>query len=316
MAFRFRRGKSALRSVRRIAAEQLDKAIAEITDEELDRHDVVHQVRKRCKKLRGLIRIIRPEFDDYRFENAFFRDAARELSYVRDSQSIIECFDKLMEYFGDQIDRTVFAPIREELVTRRQTIVADTAGLEDKLDKFLAQMREARQRVDQWKIDESGFAALQGGLMKTYRRGRRALEEAYDRPSTKNFHEWRKRTKYYWYHNRLLRRIWPEMMKTTRGAAHELSDLLGDDHDLAVLRQTLLDAPQSFGDESDLQALLGLIDRRRAELQARARPLGERLYAESPKQLAARLGAYWETWKSFRSRDPKLADELTCTTSN
>lgn len=30
---------------------QIDKAIGELRDEELDRHEAVHQVRKRCKKL-------------------------------------------------------------------------------------------------------------------------------------------------------------------------------------------------------------------------------------------------------------------------
>jgi hypothetical protein len=54
----------------------------------------VHQVRKLCKKLRGLIRLVRPEFDNFQKEDEFFRDAARELSYVRDAQSIIGLIDR------------------------------------------------------------------------------------------------------------------------------------------------------------------------------------------------------------------------------
>ena len=309
MAYRMRRKKSVQTSVRKIAAEQIDKAIAEILDEDLDRHKTVHQVRKRCKKLRGLIRLVRPEFADYQKENAFFRDAARELSYVRDAQSMVECFDELVDHFQDQVDRNALTSIRQELVARRQKIAEDEADLDDKLDAFYQHMREARQRVDDWKIDDDGVSAVAGGLKKTFGRCRKTFRTAYEEPTAENFHQWRKRVKYHWYHARLLRRVWPGMLKVQRTAADELGDLLGDDHDLAVLRQTLLTDPDRYGSEKDVQALLGLIDRRRAELQTQARPLGRRLLAEQPKQLASRFGEYWDTWKAKHKRQPKLTGE-------
>ena len=298
MAYRIRRQKSVQESVRKVALEQIDKAIGEIMDEELDRHVTVHQVRKRCKKLRGLIRLVRPQFCDYQKENAFFRDAAGELSYVRDAQSMIECFDNLMKRFQDYVDLDAFTPVRDELAERRQKIANDKLGLEKKLDQFFAKMREARQRADRWKIDADGFLAVKGGLAKTYRRGRKGLRNTYGEPSAENFHEWRKRVKYHWYHARLLRRIWPDMLQVHRRATDQLSDVLGDDHDLVVLRQTLLEHPDRFGGESDLQPLIGLIDRHRAELQTLARPLGEHVFSEKPEQLASRFGSYWETWKA------------------
>jgi CHAD domain-containing protein len=290
-----------------VAGEQIDRAIHEIVDKELDRHDAVHQVRKRCKKLRGLIRLVRPEFDDYRQENAFFRDAARQLAYVRDAQSIIECFDGLVDHFGDQIDRTTFASIREYLADRRRRIADDQVGLNERLDEFLAKMQEARKRVNDWKVHGNGFSAVEGGLRKTYGRGRKALRNAYDDPSTENFHEWRKRVKYHWYHTRLLRRIWGDMMGVHRNAAKELSDLLGDDHNLAIFRDTLLAESDTFGSETDVRAFIESIDRRRAELQAAAHPLGERLFAEKPNRLAGRFHKYWKTWRGstcFNIRQP------------
>jgi len=311
MAYRIRRTGSVQKSVRKVAREQIDRAIGEILDEALDRHEAVHQVRKRCKKLRGLIRLVRPEFDDFQYENAFFRDAARELSCVRDAQSVIECFDKLAEHFHDQIDSDVFTSVREQLAQRRQKSTEDRLALEDRLDEFLAAMREARRRVVAWKIHANGFSAIEGGLGKTYGRGRAALKDAYNDPSTENFHEWRKRVKYHWYHARLLRRTWSEMMEVHVKAADDLSDLLGDDHDLAVLRSTVLDGPDAFGDTTDVQTLIGLIDRRRAELQSEARPLGERLFAEKPNRFAARLRKYWKTWRGSKKTEPKLQPELT-----
>ena len=48
-------------------------------------------------------------------------------------------------------------------------------------------------------------------------------------------HEWRKRVKDLWYHCLLLQDAWKPVMSALADEAHELSDRLGDDHDLAVL---------------------------------------------------------------------------------
>lgn len=297
MAFRFCRKMSVQDNLRRIAGEQIDKAIDEICDASRDRHDVVHQVRKRCKKLRALIRLVRPSFDDYQRENRFFRDAARELSYVRDAQSIIECLDALPRNNSAAIDDDALAAIRSDLEERRRRVAEDTVGLNEELDAFLDGMREARERVRDWTIRDSGYSAIRGGLKRTCKRGRKALRAARGSADTELLHEWRKRTKYHWYHMRLLRRIWPEMLAVHRRTADQLSDLLGDDHDLAVLRSTVQQEADRMDSLTRLQALLDLIDQRRAELQANAFPLGERLFAEPPKQLASRFQTYWKTWR-------------------
>ena len=126
MAFQILADEAVEEAVQRIAREQIDKAVDEINDRELDRHETVHQVRKRCKKIRGLIRLVRPQFEDtYDRENAWYRDSARPLSYVRDAQSIIETFDKLLDHFDDQIDRAAFAAVRQQVTDRRKHIAED-----------------------------------------------------------------------------------------------------------------------------------------------------------------------------------------------
>ncbi len=88
MAYRIKKGdKSVQAGLRRIADEQIGRALGEIDDDDLDFAEKVHQVRKRCKKLRGLIRLVRPAFDDYSAENGAFRDAAQMLSGVRDTRT-------------------------------------------------------------------------------------------------------------------------------------------------------------------------------------------------------------------------------------
>lgn len=306
MAYRIRKKISVQKSVRRTAAEQIDKAIAVVSDPAVDRHVAVHEARKRCKKLRGLIRLVRPVFPGYGSENADIRDAARALSSMRDARSMLDCFDGLVERYRDQLDAGALGRIREELERRRQAITDDEPVLEQALEAFLVRMRALRRRVDHWRIRDDGYEAVAGGLERTYRRGRRGLRRAYRDASPQSFHEWRKRAKYHRYHARLLRGIWPESLETRHAAARVLGDRLGDDHDLVVLRRTLLEDPESFGSTRDLQLVTGLIDRRRTQLRAEACPVGERLFAEKPSRFRARYRCYWQTWKAPSRVAPEL----------
>lgn len=64
-------------------------------------------------------------------------------------------------------------------------------------------------------------------------------------------------------------------------AAHALTDVLGEEHDLSLLL------------DGEAAPLAEFIEARGQLLRARARPLGLRLYAEKPSRYVERLGRYW-----------------------
>jgi len=306
MSYSFKRDdRSVQRGVRRIAVDQIDRAIAEIDEEALDVHETVHQVRKRCKKLRGLLRLVRPSFKNYDDENQTFRDAARSLSFLRDAEAMIETYDDLMALYGERVDRPAFASVRRRLTLRKKEMTR-SQDLDAKLAAFRQTMVRARSRANDWHLQDEGFAAIAGGLAKTYGRARRAMADAEARPTAECFHEWRKRVKYHWYHARLLRRTWDAPLQAHADAADDLGDLLGDHHDLAVFRQDLAAAPESYGDPEALEVLAGLIRQRQAQLAAEAFTRGARLLAESEKALARRWGRYWWAWQEEQAV-PRLA---------
>lgn len=273
-------------AVRRIGGEQISKALDEIEDSNLDVHETVHQVRKRCKKLRGLLRLVRPALgENYREENARFRDAARLLSSFRDATSLLECFQELLQHYQKHDTMEVLAPLGETLAARR-----DRLDVDDELEKFAAAMRQARGRLEDWHLAGAGFEAVRGGFEKTYRRACRGMARAYEETTAADLHEWRKRAKYHWYHIRLLKAAWPAALAVRGDALDELSNLLGHDHDLAVLRKRLQE--ENFG---ELYGVVQLIEMRRRDLQALAHPLGRRLFCEKPRQLGRRLECYWQS---------------------
>ena len=307
MAYRLRLDQPVAADVRRIAHEQLDKALEELSDDGLGLDTTVHQVRKRCKKLRGLVRLVRPALGaTYAEENARYRDAARRLSDLRDTAALIGTYDALMEHFAGQVDRRGFAPIRRALTLQRKAEASADAS--EQLAAFRADLEAGRAAISGWSLDDEGFEAVRGGLEKTYGRARRALSVAYDDPTDAHFHDWRKRVKYHWYHTRLLRAVWKPVMQTRRQELKRLSDLLGDDHDFAVFRQALTGDPERFGRIRQLQAFIGLLDRRRAELQAHARPLGKRLFTEPADALGERIEGYWNA-PEYIPPHPELAEQ-------
>ena len=153
-------------------------------------------------------------------------------------------------------------------------------------------MRAARDRAEGWAVKDSG-KVLAEGLRKTFERSAAAMDAALEEPSPDNLHAWRKRVKYHWYHARLLKRAGGGLTDGHRDRAHELADLLGDHHDLAVLAGELAGAKGRDG-----AAMLGLIRRRQAELATRAFEIGRFLHAERPKALARRWRGYWEAWRA------------------
>jgi hypothetical protein len=55
-----------------------------------------------------------------------------------------------------------------------------------------------------------------------------------------------------------------------------LEESLSEEHDLTLLRQRVVEPEQPMDNQSDLEALIALIDQRRADLQAEAEQLGKR----------------------------------------
>lgn len=294
MSYRIRRREPIQTALRRIAGEEIDRALAELADARLDRHEAVHQGRKRCKKIRALLRLVRPAFkSDFAFENAWYRDAARDLSWVRDAQVVFETHAGLVQRYRGSLEAAAVTQLQSWLQRRRDRAAADPQALHAAVTRFSERLSEGRARVADWTLARDGFAAVSGGLGQTYCRGRRAIAAAYAAPDTARFHEWRKQVKYHWYHLRLLQSLYPPLLKAQRDQADRLGALLGEEHDLAVLRALLTGAEDCPLAADAAQPLLAVLDRRREQLRAKARVPGALLFCEKPKRLQARFGCYW-----------------------
>ena len=300
MGYRFERDETVGDAFRRIASAQSDKALDEVGSAAANPADeeAIHDCRKRCKKIRGLIRLVRPALDQatYRAANEAFRDAARELSGLRDAQALLATFDSVVAVPSEPPRLDDFESVRAELVRRAGAEPAgDDAGAST-FERAGDLLRAGHDLVVDADLHADGWGAIRGGLAQTYRRGRDALELVYDDPTPDNFHELRKRAKYSWYHLRLLGPSAPAILDPLAKQFERLAEGLGDAHDLAVLRVQLDDDPDSFGGEATVHAALELLDQHREKLEHDGVRFAEQLYAEPPKPFARRLERYWDAW--------------------
>lgn len=302
MSYRFEVNESAGEAVERIALEQLDKAL-EHTKAKTKLDDGVHDVRVCLKKLRGLIRLVRSELGDkqYKRENIFYRDLNRRLSKVRDTAALTEILSKLEKRFAEELTEDAFASFRRSLTraTRKKQAEKRSALIEVR-KRIIA----ARKRVKKWSIKDDDFSVVGRGLAHVYSQGRAGFSKAYKKQSVRAFHEWRKYVKYFWYHLELLRKLWPKELKRFAKQVEKLVNYLSDDHDLAMLRKQVLETSQQSEKGHADEALLALIDKRRAELQTEARFLGERIYAETTDAFESRFHEYWKAWRAEQEINP------------
>ncbi|GGY66868.1 CHAD domain-containing protein [Marinobacter zhanjiangensis] len=297
MSYKLKRSKTIQQNIRRIGRDQIDKAIADIDDASLDRHEAIHQVRKRCKKLRALVRLVRPALGKtYQRENARFRDIARSLSGIRDEQSMVEALKRLQARLGDR-ERARFDPVLGKLRKKRDAAAASsTQSPEALLAEARRSLGVARRAVDGWRLDADGFQAVQG-FGKTYQRGRKAARRAFETGAASDFHQWRKRVKYHTHHLQLLRPLWPRVNKAWRSESKDLADILGNDHDLSLLDALLESEGEELAKPRTRQRLQKAIHREQQRLRWQAWETGQRLYAEKPGALKKRWKRYWQTWQ-------------------
>ncbi len=278
-------------SVKSIASQIVENAVLDCSSDELSDNEKIHFVRKKCKRIRALIRIVRPKIGRiYKDENIFFRDLGRKLSETRDAQVYIDTLEKIY-----------LLPINSNISEYVRTIINQFEKQRDSiesvklLNEFIEEIKNSQLRITQWKIKGNGFKCLEGSLKKTYRRGRTAMKTVSSKPTIANYHEWRKRAKYHYHQLELIVPIWEKVLQQFAEEAHRLSEMLGYDHDLSLLKEKLLFNFQINSTEEAMTQLISSIDDEQSELRLKILSLGEKVYAEKPRHLVRRIKKYWNS---------------------
>lgn len=315
--------------LQRMTLGQLDIAIEALTGEgkQISPQERVHEVRKSLKRLRALLRLVQDDLGEraYARETELLRDAGVRLARARDAEVLLSTLDGLIAAHPNQLGgrrgvQRLRARLQTECDGAPELALADSATHAGVLEELCG----LRARVAEWELaDPGGIEAIEPALKRLYGKGRRRLRRA-ERGSGKSgrrLHEWRKRVKDLRYAAEMLERAedggkggrsgakkssskgkrgkrksrgeTPYIGKLAR-AADDLGELLGEEHDLAVLSARVREeakATRASGAPSPgtRKLLLKLIAKRRRKLRKRALRDGRRLYGGSPKRFVRRV---------------------------
>jgi CHAD domain-containing protein len=303
MSYRFSPDDPSLqKALRRIADEELRAALAVLDDSGLSPR-AVHDVRKRAKKLRGLLRMLQGSFPDHARENAALRDAGRLLALRRDAEVRLATFDRLFPDAPPALE-----PLRTLLLQDR-----DAPHEPSNQAQAVDMLRALHRRVHSWTLTGKDRRSLVDGLARTRRRAAQAMEEAARSPGFDAIHDWRKRAKDFWYQTRLLSPIWPEAMGPLAKAAEDLTESLGLHHDIAVL-QAHLPPGVLTGPAEDLFNRTATAARQ--EIESHVFAEGRRLFAGDPKEMARLWVRWWTLWRDQAASAPDKALSISATVSS
>ncbi|MEW5249489.1 CHAD domain-containing protein [Microbulbifer discodermiae] len=233
------------------AAAQAEVTAAATASGELPEPEAVHELRKHCKKMRALLRLIRGGHEAlYRRENAHYRTLARRLAANRDMVSVCDAY------------AAIATP---QDFPRIHTFIAARCGRRDRaaLAQAAESLRRGAGRIPDWPLVDLRWRQGKRGFFRAYGRARKLKARAIPRRAAGTLHEYRKRTKDHWYHCRLLQERYPSL--ADRCAPLEaLSRMLGDWRDLHLLCELL--AAEREIPPGELVALLEIAGQRGATL--------------------------------------------------
>jgi CHAD domain-containing protein len=286
----FKRGEALPAGIRRILSEQLTQAVEVLSADRNSLEKAVHEARRSLKRARSLLRLVKFAIPKtYARENRRLRDVGRSLSELRDAHALAQTLEDLeRSRNGGQADesRRAFASARTLLESRGERI---TKSMEQGgKEQSIAQLQEALTRIARLTYAKADARGIAKSIRRSVNRGTKTFAKAKDDPEPERFHEWRKRAKDLRYQISLLSELRPDLQQYSR-AAKELEQLLGEDHNLAVLKYLLNEAQMSEGEE--LRPLRKKISGRQSALRDQAKEIGERLYGEKRQVWKDRLPA-------------------------
>jgi hypothetical protein len=280
--------------VRRIAARQLQLAIDGLNaGGETDSDHAIHATRRHVKKVRALIRLVRPALGRRgRAVNRRLRVVNRLLAPIADGQEALATLARVAERYGREFPPDVASVIRATL-RRRKSIADEDAALNKVRDTAAALLRAERDGIADWALTDTGFDAIARGLERTARAARQAMAKAVASSRREEYHTWRQRVKDQWLHVRLLQGRCDKALSIDERRLEDLDGLLGECHNCTILRDVL--TSDSTLDRGDASRALHLVRRYERDLRRRARRLGMTVHQEPPRSFVKRVRRHWRS---------------------
>lgn len=308
-AYEFRGGETPFASLARIVAQQTLATAEHLRDCTVTLETRIHDTRKRFKEIRALLRVFRTALGEEQFtiENQWYRDAARELADYRDADATVAAIENLRAEIKQSLGRRAMRQLRRIAIAERTDAYDDNATAEARVANIAQQLPIAGARCGSvTTLAEPKFGLIESDLLRALRIGRRAMRKAFATRQSADFHEWRKRVKDHWHHVQLLAPVAGRKLLDRNAQLDELSHLLGDHHDLDVIRGMVATAEATFVG-AEARRVDEVLAREQRRLEAKAKKVAKRIYSKDGEAVMTKAA---QRWKKVSRAKPQRALHL------
>ncbi len=295
MSLNLRKRESARSGLRRIAGSIADSAEYRIDRPGPSRAEDLHEVRLCIKRIRAMWRLLRPSIDEriYQRENARLRDVAMRLAKFRDE----EVMGATLQSLANKTSVKKLHAALQELECEFAPAPGGNQDLESALHFAGEAMRKSNQALGNMTIKTRGWGVFSLGLNLSYRRACKSFHRAGQLSTDEQFHVWRKRVKDLLYQLEIILPAWPRRLKPQDRKLKDLAALLGEHHDLAVLRQRITDLRARDGARNSYEPVCALVTREIGKLSNEALSGGKSLFHTEDKKWIKQLHQHWLHWR-------------------
>ena len=302
MSYELRKDETLGDGICRIVCRQIENAIGASKTKQNGKGSPVHETRTHLKKARAALRLVRGEVapDIWKKEDRCLGKVAQLISQVRDAEVRLQTVRQLREFARGRTKG--FRHTEEFLAFELDSFLAAFSEWPVEAEERLCRTLD---RIRKWPWSAVQWRRLRRNVQRTYKNGRDILSDVTKKPTTRKLHSFRKRAKELWYQVRLLRPLAPDVFEELNDELKTIGDCVGQVHDLDFVARRL----SSIGPatrEGD-RVLHLLIETRQRELERTAIALGQRFYAERPRQFARRISRYFSEWETAKARSRSQA---------
>ena len=288
-------GESAKAGLCRVVDRLIQQALERISQPGGDPAEDLHFIRTTTKRLRALLRLLRPGISPRLFEreNARLKGIARRFASARDSSVARQTLDELTQRTAKRRQNT-----RAEVssLLQRVTPAPSSTAHDDAMRMAARDLEQARCTFGRLRATADDWHTLGPGLHCTYQQTRSRMKAAFAHESDRAFHRWRAFVKALCYELQTLEPVWPGRLGKTVASLRKLGHMLGADHDLSVLISLLENAPQK-GDDAGERAI-ACAHKESRHLRRTCRTLGDAIFADRPRCFIRKFRKHWNFWRN------------------
>jgi CHAD domain-containing protein len=274
-------------------SRQADKTVYFCTAENISANQKVHELRRAFKRLRALLRffIEIPGSPAGSLHNDI-RNFGKLLAPIRESAVNADLFDK-------EIASNTHLPEKKirnarELLANKNKVLLEKGFLNNNLHNTIRTFFDGfEQLLTGSNHEHPSKAHLFRGACLTYSASYLYYRQMPPDPGADEWHELRKKMKRLWYQLDFIKFLHPRYFKLKTDQLIKITDQLGDDHDLHVFAEDLLNEGYGF-DEEELRIMSNQVENLRELNRLKLQPRLKQFFTAPPPEFEQKLERFFK----------------------